>query len=202
MNKIKYRTHLVALLIFFAFFSIGKTYAEGTDLTLSIGNLCEYVGKYQKNEDGDKNLCSFMPYLASSFDIALANGFYLAPQIGASLPQSGKDENVKRMALFALANGKYKINLLTLTAGLGLYITRIWGPGGEAVLNNGTGTDSFPLPEEPVYTRNFILNLGAGAQITNEISAELYTFIFNTAESEDRSLSIGLSATYHFGEVL
>lgn len=202
MNKIKYCTLFVTLVTFIAFFPLGKTYAEGTNLTFSIGNLCEYIGKYQKNEDGDKNSCSFMPYLASSYDIPLANGFYLAPQFGASLPQSGTDENVKRMTLFALANGKYKINLLTLTAGLGLFFTRIWGPGGEAVLNNGTGTDSFPLPEEAVYTRNFILNLGVGAHITNDISAELYTYIFNAAESEDRSLSIGVSATYHFGEVL
>jgi hypothetical protein len=202
MNKIKYHTLLVILMTLTTFFPLGKAYAEGTDLTLSLGNICEYVGKFQTNENGDKNFCSFMPYLASSFDIPLANGFYLAPQVGASLPQSGKDENVKRMVFFALANGKYKINLLTLTAGLGLYFTRIWGPGGEAVLNNGTGTDSFPLPEEAVYTRNFILNLGAGAQITKEISAELYTYIFNAAKSEDRSLSIGVSATYHFGEVL
>jgi hypothetical protein len=202
MNKIKYLTLLVTLTAFTSFFPWGKAYAEGTDLTFSLGNICEYVGKIQTTEDGGKNFCGFMPYLASSFDIPLANGFYLAPQIGASLPQSGKDENVKRMTLFALANGKYKINLLTLTAGLGLYFTRIWGPGGEAVLNNGTGTDSFPLPEEPVYTRNFIVNLGVGAQVTKEISGELYTYIFNAAESEDRSFSIGLSATYHFGEVL
>lgn len=202
MNKIKYTTFLIHVMALALFLSLAKeAQAASSDLTVSLGNICEYVGVYQ-TEKGDKNFCSFSPYAASSFDYPLTEAFFLSPQIGASLPQSGRDENVKRMNLFVLANTKYKIDILTLTGGLGFYFTRIWGPGGESVLNNGTGTDSFPLPKEAVYTRNIILNLGVGATVTKEISAELYTYVFNTLESEDRSFSIGLSATYHFGDLL
>lgn len=194
MKKLKY-------LIFLLLVSSSSLFAS-TDLNVSLGNLCEYVGQIQTDEEGGKNFCSFLPSLSSSLDYQFMPGFILSPQLGATLPKSGRDENIKRMTMYALLNAKYKTHYVNFITGLGLYFTRISGPGGEALLNNGNSTDSFPLPKEAVYTRNFIVNLGLGFDFTKEWSAEAYTYIFNTLKSEDRAFSLGLSATYHFGEVL
>ncbi len=195
MKKLKY-------LIFLLLISSSSVFAVTTDLNVSLGNLCEYVGKIQTDEDGGKNFCSFLPSLSGNLDFFITPEFVLSPQLGATLPKSGRDENIKRMTMYALLNSKYKTSYVNLIGGAGLYLTRISGPGGEALLNNGNGTDSFPLPKDAVYTRNFIVNLGLGFDFNKEWSAELYTYVFNALKSEDRAFSLGFSATYHFGEVL
>ncbi len=201
MKKIKYLT----LLLFTStplFAATGTSMWTSRDLNVSLGNLCEYVGKIQTNNSGDTNTCSFLPTLSGSYDLFLTNEFAFSPQLGATLPKSGRDENIKRMTFFGLLNMKYKTSYLTFITGAGVYVTRIWGPGGEAELNNGNSTDSFPLPEEAVYAKNFIVNLGASYNFNEKWSAEIYTYIFNALESEERALSIGATATYHFGDLL
>lgn len=173
-----------------------------SDLNVSLGNLCEYVGTYQTDSDGSKNTCSFLPALSLSYEHYFTTKFAFAPQIGATLPKKGADDTINRMTLYVLANTKYKTNYVNLIGGMGFYFTRLSGPGGEQELNNGNGSDSFPLPKDAVYSRNVIVNLGLGLDFTDTISAELYTYIFNATSSEDRAFSIGLGATYHFGEVL
>lgn len=204
MNKIKYPTlKLCAVTALVYLLSITSIFAEeNNDLTFSLGNLCEHIGKIQTDENGSKNKCSFLPSLSTTFEYYILPDLAFAPQFGATIPKSGRDDNIKRMTLFALANVKYRAEYVNLMAGTGFYITRISGPGGEATLNNGSGTDSFPLPKEAIYTRNFILNFGAGLDINHQWSTELYTYIFNTLESEDRSFSVGGNITYHFGAVL
>nr|BDT28077.1 transporter [Bacteriovorax sp. HI3] len=201
MKKIKYLTLMlfISTPLFAATSSAGPT---SRDLNFSLGNLCEYVGKIQTDGEGKSNTCSFLPTLAGSYDIFLTKELALSPQLGATLPKTGRDENIKRMTLFALLNGKYKTSYLTFIAGAGLYFTRIWGPGGDEELNNGNSTDSFPLPKDPVYSRNFIVNLGAGYDFNTTWSAELYTYVFNALESEDRAFSVGATLSYHFGDVL
>lgn len=201
MNKIKYLTLLV-LLSTSSLYAASKSSNPTGDLSVSLGNLCEYVGKIQTNDSGDTNTCSFLPSISGSYDYFFTKTFALSPQIGATLPKSGRDENIKRMTFYTLLNLKYKTPYINLIGGAGVYFTRIWGPGGDEALNNGNGTDSFPLPKDPVYSRNFIVNLGAGYDFNQDWSAELYTYIFNALESEDRAFSVGVNVTYHFGDVL
>lgn len=173
-----------------------------SDLTVSLGNLCEYIGKIQTDEKGSTNLCSFMPTLSSSIDYFVYPELALSPQIGATLPKSGRDENISRMTMFVLMNLKYKASFMNFIVGTGLYFTRVSGEGGEAILNNGNSTESFPLPKDAVYSRNIILNLGGSYDFNKEWSGELYTYVFNLESSEDRAFSVGAALTYHFGEVL
>lgn len=208
MNKIKYPTVRLCVVTFFVIFISmpaysAKSSASGNDMYASLGNLCEYIGQIQTDDKGGKNFCSFLPVVSLSYDYFLSNSnFALSPQIGASFPKSGRDENINRMVLLALMNTKYKTNYVNLIGGFGFYFTRIWGPGGEETLNNGNSSDSFPLPKDPVYTRNFIVNLGVSADLSKEVSAELYTYLFNALEKEDRAISAGFSISYHFGEIL
>lgn len=170
------------------------------NLGLSLGNLCEYIGKIQTDDNATTNLCSFNPYMATSVDFALTNQFFFSPELGLSFPQSGRDENISKMSLFALANTKFKFSEFHFIGGAGLFFTRIAGKGGTEELNNGTTTSSFPLPDSTIYTRNFILNLGLGANFGQEWSVEAHTYIFNLLESEDRAFSLAINGTYHFGE--
>lgn len=213
MNKIKYPTIKISIFTLLVAFTLSfgaqaavakkvKSRINTSDLNISLGNLCEYIGTYQTDAEGTKNGCSFLPTLSGSLDYYLTHKLALSPQFGLTMPKSGVDENIKRMTLFALANLKYKTNYVNLLGGVGFYFTRISGPGGEEVLNNGNSTDSFPLPKEAVYSRNFIVNLGLGLDFTEEWSGELYTYVFNTLSSEDRAYSVGATITYHFGEVL
>ncbi|MBC7713870.1 MAG: hypothetical protein H7177_11055 [Rhizobacter sp.] len=208
MNKIKYPTIRLCVVTFLVLtfcspaFCATKSSQSSNDLYVSLGNLCEYVGKIQTDANGGKNICSFMPSLSMNYDYFATGDFAFSPEIGATLPKSGRDENIKTMTLFALLNGKYKTGSVNLIAGVGLYYTRIWGPGGDETLNNGNSSDSFPLPKDPVYTRNFIVNLGIQNVFSKDISGELYTYVFNALKKEDRAFSVGFSVSYHFGEVL
>jgi hypothetical protein len=217
MNKIKYPTIKISIFVFLAAFALStkvdaapakretkkeKLPTNPSDLYVSLGNLCEFIGTYQTDDEGTKNGCSFLPTLSGSLDYYLTPKFALSPQIGLTMPKSGADDNIKRMTFFALANVKYKTNYANLIGGAGFYFTRISGPGGEEELNNGSGTDSFPLPKEAVYSRNFILNLGLGLDFNKEWSGELYSYVFNALKSEDRAFSVGATISYHFGEVL
>lgn len=210
MNKIKYPTIKISIFTLLVAFTFSleayaapkKLKTRTNDLNVSLGNLCEYIGTYQTDDEGTKNGCTFLPTLSGSLDYFVTPKLALSPQLGLTMPKSGVDENIKRMTLFALANLKYKTNYVNLLGGVGFYFTRISGPGGEEELNNGTSTDSFPLPKEAVYSRNFIMNLGLGLDFTDEWSGELYTYVFNALKSEDRAFSVGATISYHFGEVL
>jgi hypothetical protein len=196
MKNLKYLTFLFGFILFtFA------TQAKAYDFTLSLGNLCEYVGKIQTDESGSTNVCQFNPYLASSLDMYFNPDLALSPEAGFSIPKHGRDENITKMTLFALANLKYKFNSsVHAIGGLGLFFTRLSGKGGTEDLNNGNGTSSFPLPDATVYSRNFIVNLGAGVDFNQNWGADLHTYIFNALKSEDRAFSIAINGTYHFGE--
>jgi hypothetical protein len=196
MKILKYPTVLFLTLFYFVFLQTAKAY----DVTLSLGNLCEYVGKIQTDDSGGTNVCSFNPYLASSVDYAINDKFILAPEIGFSFPRHGRDEKISKMSLFALANAKYKFSMFHFIGGAGLFFSRISGSGGTQELNNGNGTDSFPMPDTTVYSRNFIINLGLGMDFDKEWSADLHTYVFNLLKSEDRVFSISINGTYHFGE--
>ena len=213
MNKIKYPTIKIRAIVLLIAFTLSvnvyaapakkaKSLASTNDLYISLGNLCEYIGVYQTDDEGTKNGCSFLPTLSGSLDYHLTSKFAIMPQIGLTMPKSGTDENIKRITFFTLVNMKYKTNYVNLIAGAGFYFTRISGPGGEVELNNGNGTDSFPLPKDTVYSRNFIANLGLGLDFNKEWSGELYTYIFNALKSEERAFSLGLTISYHFGEIL
>lgn len=195
MKLLKYLTITIGLAT-----ALSVDNVSAYDTALSIGNLCEYVGKIQTDDTGSTNLCSFKPYFAGSIDYIVTNELLFSPQAGFSIPQSGRDQNIKKMSLFILANAKYKFSSVYLIGGTGLFFTRIQGSGGMQSLNNGNSVTSFPMPESTVYTRNLILNLGLGTNITKEWSADLHTYIFNLTTSEDRAFSIAFNGTYHFGE--
>lgn len=195
MKKLKQLTFSLGILLTLRSFS-----ASAYDVNLSVGNLCEYVGKIQTDDIGSMNVCTFKPYLATAIDYSVTSDIIVSPEIGFSLPKHGRDENIDEMNLFLLANGKYKFSNFHLIAGVGIFLTRIAGNGGTEELNNGTSTSSFPLPDSTSYSSNTILNFGLGATFYSSWSADLHTYIFNAISKDDRAFSVAINGTYHFGE--
>lgn len=196
MKKLNYPTYSFLLLIYLLTLQSAKAY----DLTLSIGNLCEYVGRIQTDNLGSTNICSLNPYLASSMEYDVNGSWILAPEIGFSFPKEGRENHINKMSLFALSNAKFKLSMFHFIGGMGFFISRVSGSGGAEDLNNGNTTVSFPIPDSTVYSRNFIINLGFGVDFNKLWSADAHTYVFNLLSNEDRAYSIALNGTYHFGE--
>ena len=196
MKKLKYPTYSFLFLLSFLILQSAKAY----DFTLSIGNLCEYVGKIQTDNFGSTNLCALNPYLSSSMDYDINESLVFAPEIGFSIPKNGREDHINKMSLFALSNAKIKLSMFHFIGGMGFFITRISGSGGTEDLKNGNSTVSFPIPDSTFYSRNFIINLGFGVDFNKFWSADAHTYIFNLISNEDRAFSIALNGTYHFGE--
>jgi hypothetical protein len=190
----------IVLFYYSCFFLIlGKVYAY--DVSLSVGNLCEYVGKIQTDDSGSTNLCGFNPLIVGTYEYQLKNQFSLAPEIGFTIPKSGRDSYINKMSLFAVANGKYHLSNYHFIAGVGLFFTRLSSSGGNEELRNGTGTASFPLANGVVFSRNFILNFGVGHDFNKDWSVDCQIFLFNALHKEDRSVSVAFKGIYHFGEL-
>jgi hypothetical protein len=196
MKTLEYLTFTFLVIMCFAPLQVVVAY----DATLSLGNLCEYIGKIQTDDSGGTNFCGLDPYLSTSIDYTLPNQIILSPELGFSFPKSGRDQNISKNSFIALLNAKYKLSMFQAIAGAGLFISRISGSGGTQDLNNGNSTISFPMPESTVYSRNFIINIGMGVEINPVWSADLHTYIFNIVTSEDRAFTVAINGTYHFGE--
>lgn len=201
MKILNYPSVLISLFLLFALASLGRSQAFAYDANLSVGNLCEYIGRIQTDDKGSTNVCSFRPYLGGAVDyLFFDDQLILSPEITLSIPKSNRDSKITKTNLVLLANAKYKVSIVHFVLGTGLFITRIAGDGGTETLKNGNSTDDFPVPEGSAFTRNFIINAGFGVDFNQKWSADLHTYIFNLTKSEDRSFSLALSGTYHFGE--
>ena len=196
MKNILYLTITVYLLTTIVFLPT----AFGYDFTFSVGNLCEYVGKIQTDDSGSTNFCQFKPYLAASYDYALTDSLLISPELATTLPGHGRDENISKLSFYTLINTKYKLSVFHFIGGLGLYFTKISGNGGSETLNNGNSTVNFSIPEKTIFTRNFIMNLGAGWDFDPKWNTDLHLLVFNLTSSEDRAYTIALNLTYHYGE--
>lgn len=196
MKKNKYLTILFGLILTFA-----AQRANAYDLSMSLGNVCEFVGKVQTNDSGKMNTCDFNVYVSSSLGYMFNEQITLSPEIGLFMPKNGRDSTISKFSFFALANAKYNFSMFHYLAGMGLYFTRTSGKGGTQDLNNGSTTVSFPMPNTATYSRNFIINMGLGVDFSKEWSMDLHTYVFNLATSEDRAFSIVLNGTYNFGEI-
>jgi hypothetical protein len=85
-----------------------------------------------------------------------------------------------------------------LRAGTGFSFTYITSDGGNEVLRNGSGTESFPLPDGASTTRNVVANLGLQTRFLQTWQAQLEVMMFNPGSSFNRSFSYFLGVQYLF----
>lgn len=194
MNKITYLIFLLLILL--------TKNCWAYDANISVGNLTEFITRVQTDDSGTLNVLTFNPYIASAINFNIENSsILLSPELGFTIPKSGRDQNTNRMTFYSILNLKYNFESIFLDFGAGLFFTRIWGNGGNESLNNGNSTTSFPLPDKSTISRNTIVNLGLGHHFNSDWDAEVHTYIFNLISRDDRSYSLLLNGTYHFGEL-
>lgn len=175
-----------------------------TNISISLGNLCQYIGKYQTNTKGDKNICDFRPHVGINYDHKLKHGLALYPQFHLNLPQNSRDKSTLKFNFVTLLNATFSPHEkfpLAYIAGGGLYFTNFIGKGGNVTLNNGQTQESFPRPKEYRVSYQTVINLGLNYSFHKKWSAETFVYTFNLFESTKRAFSAGLNINYHLGKI-
>jgi len=94
MKILKYLTAIVLFVLISAS-------AMAYDTILTLGNICEFIGRIQVDESGSSNFCNFNPYLEASFNFAPFNApIIISPEFGSTLPRNGRDSNITKINFF------------------------------------------------------------------------------------------------------
>lgn len=168
--------------------------------------LALHMDQIQVDDQGEQN--TFNPdlffSLEGSWQLDLVHeNLSWVPQLGLGLPSSGRDENINKWQYFLNSPFRYSwTQNLHSHFGPGLFMTRLSSDGGTAELDNGTGTDSFFLPEESSTSMNVIWSVGGRWNFRPQFSLGTDLIVFNLTESISRTFSGSLSLHYSFGEVM
>lgn len=174
---------------------------KGHDLSFGVGNFCEQIRRVQTDDKGNKNLCTYRPFVSSEFFLQAFEDFHYGLFLGTSLPQSAKDENTNRMVFLITPTARYFYQYFHFQIGLGLQLTRIWGNGGEVSLNNGNTTQTFNVPNESRVSRNTIAFIGTGYSLFDSVTLNSDLYVLEAFDGDKRAFSLLLQAKYHFGEI-
>jgi len=186
-------------------FALWLKSSSAYNIQLSIGNLTEHFLKYQTDDRGTKNIFTFLPYGQLSIEYPFLKQHPILISAGSALPSKGRDSNITRWPYFFNISYKFVIahedtnSAWSFLAGSGIFVTKIWGPGGQANLNNGLSQSNYNLPSDPTYSRNMTLHFALQKMIHENIHLEGQIFVFNPIDHLNRSFTYGLNMTYHFG---
>ena len=172
------------------------------DFNFGVGNLSQFIGRLQTNEAGDRNGLTFEPFVGAEFRIDLTPRWSLAPEFAVGLPREGRDSNITKLTYWVSGSVGYSIRDYILQAGLGLFMNRVSGSGGSSELPNGTGTDSFPLPDGSATSTNLTTHIGLRYFFLPDWSAKTQLHVYNLEDSDERAVSWLLMFSYHLGDFL
>lgn len=176
--------------------------AKKSDWSLGLGNFCELIGRVQVDDKGNKNLCTYRPFVSSDIFLRTNHGMHYGLLLGSSFPQSPKDDFTHRMVMHFVPTARYYYEHFHFQFSLGLQFTRIWGDGGEVVLNNGSSTQTFNVPNESRFARNSLVGLGVGYSLFDQVTLNSDLYVLDLLDSDKRAYSLLLQMKYHFGEWL
>lgn len=176
--------------------------SKTTDWSLGIGNFCELIGRVQVDEKGNHNLCTYRPFISSDFFLRTNHGLHYGLLLGSSFPQSPKDDYTHRMVMHLAPSARVFYEHFHFQLSLGLQFTRIWGDGGEVVLNNGSSTQTFNVPNESRFARNTIVGIGVGYSLFDQFTLNSDLYALDLLDTDKRAYSLLLQMKYHFGEWL
>ena len=169
------------------------------------------VGSYTptidvQKETGERDLFQFNPFLAVGFSWRMMGNHFFVPQVGLAKDFSIDDDygDYSKTTLFFLWDFSYLlVKGLVVRYGLGTFLTRISGDGGEVTVPNGHSTATAYRPEQAITSYSTTLNLGleyigqaAWANKYMGLRAEGHLFSF--LDSESRSLGYTLSLVYYY----
>lgn len=177
------------------------TKARTFDFYLGVGNLSQFSGQVQTDDQGTTQFFSFKPTFSAGINYQFYRNFTVTPELTLTLPETGRDPNISKWQYFVTATGGYQLYDWNFRAGLGLALQRISGDGGYQTLSNGTTTTDFPLPESASVSRNVITTLGVQYAFLSNWSARFDALIYNLESGQNRNFSHTLTVIYHFGDL-
>jgi len=156
----------------------------------------------QKNVQGSKESSSLDPGLSISYQMQIQGEHFFLPRLGHIQHSKSKDNYGKqtRTTLFVLWDLGYRAHPQFLFRyGLGTFITKISGDGGEVSVRNGqTGTQTAYKPtQQKNAAYNTTLDLGLAYTFDPHWSLEVDTYIFAWAASH-RYLTYSGSLNFYF----
>lgn len=169
-----------------------------SNLTFGLGNMNRSVGKTQSDTDGNKRWLEFLPTINLSMNYHLTGDLDFELHGGTSLPETGEDPSIKKLTFYLLSNLIIHYEAISIKLGTGLYFTRISSRGGSVTLNNGDGMTDFPLPQNAVYSRNMIANLGVRAYYDSDTYFDLDGFALDLTDSLSRSFTLLFTINFNF----
>lgn len=171
--------------------------------SLSLDNRCDQIKKYQ-NQKGSKNICQINPIFGLHYTHDFNQKLKFNAKTDLSWPYTADDHSYTRLTASLLVGVNYYPHSFPLyyNAMLGLSFTHLRGRGGTQILNNGNSTEEFYNPSLSRTAYNLITNLGFGYDLTNFLSTQIYTQVFNLENSDKRSFNIGFGIIYHLGKRL
>jgi hypothetical protein len=163
---------------------------------IGLNSYSPQVGTYQNDRLGGTESFSFNPGIAFNMLRQWSGNHYFAPEIGFVSHDVAVDDYSKSTTyiLYDIAYAFSKS--MYLRYGLGNFMTKISGDGGERELNNGTGTSTFYLPAEDSQSYNTTLNLGLEFKVRETISFRGEFFIFSPL-SGDRNVSFLMGMNWY-----
>ncbi len=172
------------------------------DVSFGLGNLSEFIGRVQTDDQGGHNSLEFNPALALEARLDLNPSWSLIPEFGFTFPQSDEADQITQMTYWLTGSVGYSLGDYIIHAGMGLHFRRISAEGGSLTLNNGASTESFPLPSGSATTTNLTTHVGLRYYFLPEWSAKTQLHFYNPEDSTERAVSLILMVNYHLGDFL
>ncbi|OFZ15859.1 MAG: hypothetical protein A2X86_11585 [Bdellovibrionales bacterium GWA2_49_15] len=151
----------------------------------------------QKAADGETNTFSFHPMFVLNSAYPLFAGHLFTPQLGLVLHRNKFDENEKK-TVFILMDVAYILHpMFILRYGMGSFLTKVGGNGGNILLDNGNETTAFAKPDHTVTSYNTTLNFGCEFAVNRNYSLQTEAFAFSLFDSHARAVSYLLALNYY-----
>ena len=170
---------------------------------IGVGALLYNLNKTTTSPDASTSLTGPMLYPFQFRMDWMAFGYNFSPRFAYTfIPRETSDSAAKTNVIMLSLPMTGQIGMSPdwkWLAGLGISLYQVKGNGGTVVLNNGTGTSTFNLPERTSLSKNFLIETGATYDISpgHRLDTELH---FGGIMSKRLTYHFMLSYNYAFGE--
>jgi len=197
----RFKIHLLTFLTLLASTQVIAMESPLKDINFGLGSFSQFIGRIQTDDAGGHNSLEFNPFLGAEARLDLTPAWSLSPEFGITAPRSQRDEEISELTYWVTGSLGYTIGDYILQAGLGLHFRRISASGGTKALPNGSGTESFPIPNGSATTSNLTTHLGLRYYFLPDWSAKTQLHFYNPEDSTERAVSLILMVSYHLGDI-
>jgi hypothetical protein len=197
----KLQIHLILLFIFLTIPKYGHAKLWSTKnfktLNVTLGTWMEFYDHMQTTESGElNNDFEFTPYIALAAEYKLPESQFIIPEVGYVFREKTSDGSTTIDRLFMRADYAYMPReWIRFRLGSSFIIQTIAGDGGSKELPNGSGTETYYVPEERRNSYNQTLDYGVEFfidRLTTKFQGHVYAF----AIEEERMTTYTLSINY------